>query len=163
LKKLCWDSKAVGFLEPEVLNSICALMIKKHIPFLKNETFEMDVLKSEDWIQIRQTLKSLDGSQAYPVEVLVPFEEVKGLKSEEVRAAELVDLAVDYLDSYWNEYFSDDRDTFLSLDWSTHEIDGLTLFMRGSKHNVALEKMADDFLAQHGMGAYDIAPLSSET
>jgi hypothetical protein len=160
MKKLCWDPIAKPFLEPAVVGSICALMIKKYISYLQDETFELEVQKSDEWIQIRLTLKSLNGSDAYPVELLMPFEELKGTEGEEVRAAELVDMAVDYLDTYWNEYLTEERDTFLSLDWSTHKADGQTFFMRGSHHSVGLEKMADEFLAKHGTGGFDIAPLS---
>jgi hypothetical protein len=163
MKKLKWDQTAKPFLEPVVLGSICSLMIKKYISHLNDETFEMEAQRAEDWIQIRQTLKSFDGSKAYPVEVIIPFELGGAASVEEIRAAELVDLVVDYMDSYWAEYLTDGRDTFLSVDWAPHTIDGQPFFMRGSQHNVALEKMADDFLAKHGMGGYDIAPISIET
>ena len=163
MKKLVWDSKAKPFLEPVVIGSICSLMIRKYISFLRSETFEMEVQRTDDWIQVRQTLSALDNSSSCVVEVVFPFEEGSGADNDQIVACEMVDLVVDYLDNYWKEYLTDDRDTFLSLDWSSHTWEGKSFYIRGSQHNVALERMADDFLAKHGMGGFDIAPLSMET
>jgi hypothetical protein len=158
LRKLKWDEEAVSFLDEDLLLSLSDLMVKKFSVYLKKEFFEVEALKTDDWVQVRQTLRNKSGSFAYPIEVLAPVDE-----NSEEHAAEVADVVFDFLDVYWKAYLSEDRETLLPIDWSTHELSGRTLYVRGTPRNLEVEKMADDFLKEHGMGGYDVVPLSMET
>ena len=60
------------------------------------------------------------------------------------------DLILDFLDEVLVEYFEKGRDLRFDLEWKVYERDGHELEFCGSDRNLKLEKMADDWLAQHG-------------
>ena len=57
----------------------------------------------------------------------------------------------------------EERNLFIPLDWSKHEFEGFSFYMRGFVRNLQLEASADDFLQKHGHGEYDIQSITSET
>lgn len=142
--------------EDEIIN-IQSLLNKKHSLYLENEEFKVEAEKSKEQIQIRISLSKKDNSFSYPIEG-VYIKETKDQKEEDI-ALNLID----YLDFYWASYFSEERNVFIPIDWSKHEFEGISFYLRGFIRNIALENAADDFLAKYGHGDYEIHTITSET
>lgn len=134
------------------------LLNKKHLVYLENETFEVESGVSQDQIQIRVSFIKNDNSTSYPIECIFMKETAEEFKELSIAVAML-----DYLDIYWENYFSEERNVFIPLDWSKHEFEGIIFYMRGFVRNLQLEAHADNFLLKYGHGEYDIQSISSET
>lgn len=142
----------------EELFNIKKLLNKKHFVYLEKESLEIESGVSAEQIQIRVSLIKNDNSTCYPIECIFVKETAEGFKESEIAVSML-----DYLDIYWENYFTEERNVFILLDWSLHEFEGITFYMRGFIRNLQLEAHADEFLLKHGHGEYDIQPISSET
>ena len=60
------------------------------------------------------------------------------------------DAVLEVLDLVLAEHFASRREWRPSLDWKEHpQVDGPTIWVRGSMRNMAVERMADEFLAAH--------------
>ena len=178
MQKVKWQIDAEPAISANLQTSLEMALQKKYQVFLQNETFLLEAEVATDWVQVRTTLRNSDGTFLYPVEAIVI-----SMRAEEnfpevsadllARRPSKVDLdtneklalfAVDFLDSYWNEYLTQGRDTFLSLDWQENAFEGETVFVRGFSRNQKLESMADELFRLHGNGEYDIKPIgNSET
>lgn len=139
------------------ISNLCSLMNKKHSIFLDDERFEILAGENKSQIQIQINLKKNDGTFEYPIECVFINE-----KKEE-NTQKIASLMLDYIDIYWTNYFQEDRDVFIPIDWNPHEYEGIPFHIRGSIRKKDLEIQADQFLAQYGHGNYDIQSLSSET
>ena len=140
-------AKVTRIWEPEPQSEICRALGKKYMTYMANDVFVIEALEGPHQIQMRVTLQKNDLSWAYPVEVICP----KEFQMTSVQAAELI---LDYVDCSWGEYFSNDRDVYLSIDWQGHKFENLEFFVRGRVRNLAAENMANALLAQHGMDSY---------
>ncbi|BBH51674.1 hypothetical protein [Fluviispira sanaruensis] len=145
------------WLEEEYLN-IKKLLNKKHAAYLENEEFEIEAGVCKEQIQLKVSLRKHDNSVLYPIECVYVRE-----LDDKVDHNEIAINMIDYLDLYWADYFIEDRDIFVPLDWSKHEFEGITFYLRGFIRNINLEEQAESFLAQHGYGDYEIKSISSET
>jgi len=165
MQKMKWHDGAVAVFDEETNTRIEQLLTKKYRVMLRDEDFRIESGSTGETVQVRITLAARDGSRAYPVEaVVVLTEEHETMVSDEGGPEEaLALLMVDYLDAYWNEYFTDGRDTYLPLDWSKHECEGQEIFLRGSVRDLKAEALADELLRTHGAGGYDIEGISAET
>jgi hypothetical protein len=156
--KLRWQQDTSPIWDDETLTRIESILNKKYRAFLRDEGFEVEGGKTDEVVQIRMTLARGDGTVIYPVEAILPRD-----SQEEAEAEELALLLVDYLDVYWNEYLSEGRETFLPLDWSRHECEGVEFFLRGFVRNLSAEAMAEELFRTHGTGGHLIEGISSET
>lgn len=139
------------------ISNLCSMMNKKHSVFLNEERFEILAGENKSQIQIQINLKKNDGTCEYPIECVFINE------NKEENAQKIASLMLDYIDIYWTNYFQEDRDVFIPIDWNPHEYEGISFHIRGSIRKKDLEIQADQFLAQYGHGNYDIQSLSSET
>jgi hypothetical protein len=160
MQKLAYmpSEKIKSVWSDEELFNIKKLLNKKHLVYLENEKFEIESGTSQDQIQIRVSLIKNDNSAYYPIECIFMKETAEGFKESDIAVSML-----DYLDVYWANYFLEERNVFIPLDWSKHEFEGITFYMRGFVRNLQLEAHADEFLLKHGHGEYDIQSISSET
>jgi len=140
------------------LSKINALMNKKHALSLNDECFSIQAECNEAQIQLCVSLNKDDKSTIYPIECVFMKEE-----GEKVVDAEITVLMLDYLDVYWTEYFSSDRNVFCTLDWSAHLCEEHRFYVRGFVRHKALEDEANALLEEMGHGQYHIEPISIET
>lgn len=152
------EENVTPVLSAEAIHDAVVLFNKKHQAFLEAEAFSIEAGKSRTQVQMKITLTKNDGSVAYPIEAV----HVVDPESKD-SALHVVGLMLDYLDSYWSEYLTSDRDVLLPIDWSAHSHEGLEFFLRGFVRQLSLEAQADALFREHGMGAYDIEPISSES
>ena len=134
------------------------LFVKKYFQFLDNEIFKIEVAENDTQIQFIFTLSKKDFTEKYPIEVL--FFKDKYLKDKSKESSLHV---IDYLDTYFQEFFEEDRNVFFPLDWSSHTSQDLTFYIRGFLRKSALEKDADTLLSTQGHGDFDIQPISAES
>lgn len=152
------SEKIVPVWENEDLFNMRRLLNKKHSAYLENEVFDVESGFSKEQIQIRVSLKKQDDSAFYPIECIF----IKEI-DDKIKDSEIAMSILDYLDIYWTDYFTEERNVFIPLDWSKHEFEGIVFYIRGFIRNLKLETEADAFLQKHGHGEYDIHSISSET
>ncbi len=137
---------------------IIDLLKTKHAVYLVNEIFELETGYNKDLIQIKISLKKEDESVVYPIEIICVHDNETQLKVQET-----TQIIVDYIDLYWSEFFQEERNLFVPLDWSSYHCEGVNFFLRGFIRNLTLEKHADLLLKEYGLGEHEIFPISSET
>jgi len=126
------------------------------------ESFDIELTYNEERLQIRTTLVREDGLEEYPVEGVYLRDMSECLQKKQWDPKNIAFLLLDYLETYWAEYFSQERDVFLPIDWSRHECEGVTFYLRGCLRKTELEQKADALLAEHGHGAHAILPRHKE-
>lgn len=139
------------------LIDIKKLLNKRHSVYLENESFEIESGSSHNQVQISVSLKKNDNTACYPIECVFIKE------TGDVKESEIAMKMIDYLDIYWTNYFSEERNVFIPLDWSKHDFEGIMFYIRGFIRKPQLETYANNLLLEHGYGDYDIQPISSET
>ncbi len=144
--------------EIQDFNKILDLLNIKHSTYLNDEKFEMIAAFNKEQIQIKMSLKKNDESIVYPVEAVCIYENYAHISKQGI-----AQIILDYLDHYWSEYFREERDLFLPLDWSPYECEQVLFYMRGFIRDLNSEMKADFLLKEHGYGNYEIFPISSET
>ncbi len=145
-----WDKDELIQLT-EILNT-------KHSIYLSQEIFEVEAGFNKIQIQLQVSLKKEDGSSVYPIEIVCPCDDNYELKIKETSYT-----IIDYMDLYWSEYFIEERNLFLPIDWQKHECEGVSFFLRGFVRRLSLEEEADSLLKKHGHGEHEIHSISSET
>ena len=138
--------------------SLTSKLNQKYQSYLTAEWFSLESSFNSTQIQLKTTLNKRDGSWSYPVELVHVREQ-----GDELTVPEIAGLLLDFADVYWNEYLTNERDVYVNLDWTSHKYEEHELFIRGFVRNLGLENQADALLKEHGFGAYDIDPISSET
>ncbi len=141
--------------DEEILN-IQSLLNKKHSLYLDDEEFILEVGTSKEQIQIKIVLIKKNNIASYPIECIYLKETAKEEEQD------IVLKMIDYLDIYWANYFSEERNVFVPIDWSKHEFEGICFYMRGFLRNIELENAANEFLNKHGHGDYEIHAITSE-
>jgi hypothetical protein len=158
VNKLRWQEDTAPVWQDETTTRVEILLNKKYQSFLNGEAFDVEAEKNDEVVQVRTTLSSLDGKVIYPIEAVL----VRSGQPE-FEVENLAILLLDYLDTYWNEYITGGRDTFLPLDWSKYECEGEEFFLRGSVRDLSAESAADALFREHGTGEHHIEGISQET
>jgi hypothetical protein len=117
-----------------------ALHIRHDAYLQEGESFEVSGYVSEREIYITMLLHNQDDSFYYPVECRVDPKAI-GLK-----APDALDLVLDFQDYYFGRYFREERDLYLSIDWTEVDFDDKTIQAKGQIINRKLESMADSLL-----------------
>jgi len=118
---------------------------------LKGEFFSFAMGQNDQQVQVTVTLCADNGSWQYPVQCVYPLDGDDFGEKQKVSPQHISLLILKYLVLYWEDYFANDRDTFVTLDWSAHEFEGATFFVRGCVRHVDLERQANQILQQSGL------------
>jgi len=140
----------------EDILKFCTAMEKRHLAYLDQEHFEIQAGMNKSQIQICVRLKKKNQNEEYPIECLIVRQDL------EKDPQQMALLVLDYIDHYWSHYFQEQRDVLLPIDWSAHQCEAETFYLRGFVRKTLLEAEADLLLMQHGHGNYDIQSISSE-
>jgi hypothetical protein len=117
------------------------MLERKYGAWLGKRYFEVDGHLEGTAIYVKVTLTTSDKSYVYPVEARMLYLD-QGLKMEEAR-----DFLLDFVDAYLEEYLSQGENTYLTIDWSDYDCDGVELQMRGQILNEKLEALADQWMS----------------
>jgi len=131
------------------LQVICQKFNEVFDEYLEDEHFILKAETDNFQVQVCMNLCKEDGSIQYPVQCICPDYAILKMQPTEVAIK-----VFEYLNTYWKEYFEDDRDTLLTIDWAYHKSSDLSLFIRGWERNVLLEMEANKLLAASGFSEY---------
>jgi hypothetical protein len=134
-------SKSESTLIGSEQNRLLAEMLeRKYGSWLDKRYFEVDGHLDGPSLYLKITLKTADRSYVYPIEGRMNFAD-QDMKVDEAR-----DFLLDFMDAYVQEYLSGGEETFLTIDWSTYDCDGIELQLRGQIFNENLEALADQWI-----------------
>ena len=117
------------------------IMNTRYAAHLGLRRFHMETRIEKDAGFASVTLRDGEGDFHYPVEARMAL-----VKDSELTPFEALSLLVDYIDLYFEEYFREDENTFLPIDWSTYSFEGYELQMKGQVMNQRLESMGDSLM-----------------
>ena len=122
--------------------TIASLLERKYGAWLGRRYFEIDSRIEGPVLNVTILLRDADKSFYYPIEGRINF----GDQDLAVESAK--DFLLDFMDAYIEEFLSGGEETYLTLDWSTYDCDGIELQMRGQILNLRLESMADELMSR---------------
>jgi len=128
-------------IEPDLKARILDTLRKRHAASLRNETIEVEARREGEDAVVRLVLASHDRTSVYQMEATVRREQYLAMT-----VAQSIDVALDFLDWYLGEYFREERDAFLPLDWKPFRFGDVEVTARGELRNEFLDDMADAWL-----------------
>jgi hypothetical protein len=137
---------------PEELKTLTQIMDRKYAAKVKDRYFEAELTKDGVGVYAKVTLRDRSGKFYYPVEGRMAHAD----HDMNVRDAGL--FLLDYMDAYFDEYFKEDGDVFLPIDWADFDCEGVALQLKGQIFNLEVERLADEILAKGGYDPGDTEP-----
>ena len=130
------------FLSPQEIAQMEAVFNDKFFDELdKDENISFEGYFSDQSLFITLILSNSDQTYYYPVETVLSIKDNFGIDADEARL-----ILLDFIGSYFDEFFTSGRDTFLPIDWCEYKMDKTRFFVRGQVINKKLEDMAEDIL-----------------
>ncbi len=128
-------------LDLEQTTKAIASLNQKYGRRLKGEAFSISASEQDSTIVVTLHLAALDRSFEYTMESAVMIDE-KLIHTRELA----LELALDFLDWYLGEYFKNEREVLLPLDWQPHRFGEFEVMAKGDIRNPELDDMADAWL-----------------
>lgn len=128
-------------IDSDLRTKILDTLGRRHGGMLRNERFELDARREGDDAVVTLVLASHDRTSVYHMEAAVRREQYVAMT-----LAQSIDVALDFLDWYLGEYFREERDAFLPLDWKPFRFGDVEVMARGELKNEFLDDMADAWL-----------------
>jgi len=128
-------------IEPALRTRILDQLAKRHGSALRNEHFEVDARKEGEDAVVSLVLSTDDRTSVYRMEAAIHREQYVAMTLQQS-----IDVALDFLDWYLGEYFREERDAFLPLDWKAFRFGDVEVMARGEVRNEFLDDMADAWL-----------------
>ncbi len=119
---------------------LAQIMNLKHAVARGPRVFSIAIEPEASHMVCKVTLANKEQSYYYPVQVRV--------ESTKETARDNALLVLDYIDSYFEEFFNEDENVFLPIDWKEFVFEGTSFLMRGQILNLKAEKEVDALLAQ---------------
>jgi hypothetical protein len=121
--------------------AISKLLNDRHGPMLRDESFTISARVEGDNPVAQVVLKSRDRTLEYTMEAAFVRADYPAFSMSDA-----LDVCVDFLDWYLGEYFREERDAFLPLDWKKFRFGDLEVMARGDLRNALLDDLADAWL-----------------
>lgn len=118
----------------------------KYGSYLKERFFLINFHEEDSGIFASMTLRNQNRSFFYEVEARAASKDMAALKSREA-----LFILLDYIDLYFAEYFKEEENSYISIDWSEQSFENLTFQMRGQVRDLNSELMADELLRKHNL------------
>ncbi|MEI6397286.1 MAG: hypothetical protein WCO71_00825 [Pseudomonadota bacterium] len=119
---------------------VAQLLERKYGAWLGQRFVEVESHSDGAVLTIKITLRNRDKSYVYPIEGRIMFAD------QDMTADETRDFLMDFMDAYIQEYLSGGEETYLTIDWSNYDCDGVELQLRGQILNVNLEDLAEQLI-----------------
>jgi len=139
-----------GILTPEECEGLAQTMARKYTSFLDERYFEISVRNDNLGTYATVLLRNERGSFYYPVEARV--NDVDHTLNRHDAALFLID----YIDSYFEEFFRESGEVYLPIDWASFDWEGVPIQMKGQIFNLEVEKMADEWLERGGVKSEEL-------
>jgi hypothetical protein len=138
-----WEKR---FLTPEEVAEMENVFNERFFSFIKrDENIFIEGGCEEEVLYITLILKNTDESFYYPFETSISKNDNPNLNFEDAKS-----ILLDFIGAYFEQYFSSDRDTFISIVWSEFNCEGIKFYARGQVVNKKAEDLADNFLKEKG-------------
>lgn len=128
--------------EKEILD-LTKILNLKHGAYLKDRSFQISYCENANEILSSLLLANPDKSFFYQVETKVSQKEAAKISSREALL-----ITLDYVDLYFAEYFKEEEDVFIPIDWFDVSFEDLDFQMRGQVRNLHCEFLADELLKE---------------
>lgn len=125
------------------LQQAAALLDNTYAGKLKERFFVVTGESKDEELYLTVLVKSPDESFYYPIECRINH------KSQELDLSEALDLCLDYINSYLSEYFREQEEVYLPIDWAPYFVDGIEIFLKAQLFNRKLENLADQWLEKN--------------
>lgn len=129
------------FVTEAECRDISSLMERKYATFMKQRSFETMVRKDGNGVYAKITLRNPSGSFYYPVEARIAHID------HDMSNHDAGLFLLDYIDAYFAEYFRENGEVYLPIDWADYESDGIPMQLKGQILNLEVERMADELLS----------------
>lgn len=136
------DAIGQGVLNEAELKEFASLLNRKYASMIHERHFEVVMAKDARGVYATVTLRNPSGSYFYPVEGRVAHDD------HEMSVRDACSFLLDYIDSYFEEYFRGGGEVYLPIDWSDYEHEGVVLQLKGQILNLEVERMADEILSR---------------
>lgn len=120
---------------------LAQIMNLKYAAARRQRYFSIKAAVDGPWATISVVLESADQSFYYPVDGRVLY------KTENIDAKSAILLMADYIDAYFEEFFREDENVFIPIDWSHFQFEGINLQLKGQVLNLVHEQAAEELLA----------------
>ncbi len=123
---------------------VAQLLERKYGAWLGQRYIEVESHSDGSVLTIKITLRNRDKSYVYPIEGRMM------ISDQDLTVDEARDFLLDFMDAYIQEFLSGGEETYLTIDWSNYDCDGIELQLRGQILNVKLEELADQMISGSG-------------
>ncbi len=125
--------------------AIAETLERKYGTWLGQRYFEVETRSDKAVFSVEVILRNADKSFVYPIEGRIMYAD------QDMTLDAARDFLIDFIDAYIQEYLSGGEETYLTIDWSNYECDGIELQMRGQILNLKLEELADQWINGSGV------------
>ena len=139
------DFELKDLLAEADLDFLASCMDKKYAMHLSGRGFKIKNWQADEGVYVEVTLAHKDRSFVYPVSGRIKH------KQEEMSEREAALFLIDYIDSYFEEFWQEDEDLFIPIDWTNFDYEAVDFQLRGQIFNEKVESMADELLGKHPM------------
>ncbi len=139
-----------AFLSAEECDHLASLMERKYGNSLMQRSFSIAVRQDSRGVYATVTLQNQSGSFYYPVEGRVAD------LDHDMAPRDAVLFLLDYIDAYFDEFFQENGEVYLPIDWAEYEADGVPLQLKGQILNLEAERLADRLLGTSGEEAQSL-------
>jgi hypothetical protein len=133
-------SNKIPVLTEEEKNILLKIMNTKHASYLDGRFFEIEINVDYDLVKLQVLLRNKSGQFYYPVEAQIAF------KEQNLSPKDSVLFLIDYIDFYFDEFFKENGEVLLSIDWSKHTFEEKEFQVKGQIFNLERERLADEWL-----------------
>ena len=130
----------------EELKELEQILNLRYAQYLSNRFFEISSnVDGIGLVQVKVLLQNTEQSFYYPIEARLDS------KDQNISPEQATLVMIDYIDYYFAEYFKEDENVLIPIDWSEFALDGVKFQMRGEIRNLRYELAADEILARGGV------------
>jgi len=135
------------FMSPEEIAQMEAVFNERFFEFLKkDENISIEGHISEEAMYITNILSNEEQTYYYPFETVISLKDNPDTEEEEAKLCLL-----DFIGEYFDEFFNNQRETFVPISWAPYSVKGKNLYARAQIINKKLEKEADLILKSAGL------------
>jgi hypothetical protein len=143
---------------PSILNSAEVKSIENMIDtrfarWRNGRVFHLTLAGDAEVLDVTLTLSNDAQTFFYPVQTRILH------RIQNVSQKDCLTFLLEYLESYFEDFFLNDEGVYLPIDWTDSEFDGIDFQIRGQIQNLLMESLADRLIA--GETLAEIGPIGS--
>ena len=129
-----------AILSEKEQNSFLAILNTKYASHLVGRFFELKIAEENSYVFVTVLLRNSTNSFYYPIEGKI------GAREQDLSPNAAALLLIDYIDCYLGEFFNEDGDLYLPIEWSPHTFEEKEFQIKGQIFNLEKEQLADEWL-----------------